>query len=353
MQWPNRAHDGRRTGIAGAALVCAGALIAPPAIAAEEAVSAKLLFDDAIERMQTGDFDRACPALAQSQALDPHPGTLFALADCEAFRHHFAAAYARYGEYLSVHAALPRDKQLRQGTRAKEASEKRAELEGKLAEVTLALPSDAPDGTTATLDDVPLAANALETPARLDPGEHVVVTLAPGYYRSVHRFTVAEGDKLALTLKLGSPATHAPERAEDLAPKAHAPVAAATHDLHRTTALVAGGVGVAGLVVGTITGALMFSKQEAIAEGCQDAGGGVAKCTAAGADAGNSAKALGAVATVGFVTALVGAGVAIVAITTRPGDGGQDARTARRGRIELGALGVGPTGVLLGARGKL
>jgi hypothetical protein len=353
MQWSNRTHDGRSSRAVGVALACAAAVLAPPAIGAEEAVSAKLLFDDAIERMQSADYDRACPALAQSQALDPHPGTLFALADCEAFRHHRAAAYARYGEYLNVYATLPREKQLRQGTRPKEASEKRAELERALVEVTLALPPDAPDGTTVTLDDVLLGADSLDAPARLDPGAHVVVTLAPGHFRTVQRFTVAEGEKLALTLRVGSLATHAPERVEDRASNAHAPVAAAPGDLHRTTAFVAGGVGAAGLVLGTITGALMLSKQGAIAEGCRDAGSGVAKCTTAGADAGNSAKALGAVATVGFVTALVGAGVAIVAITTRPSDGGDNARSARRGRIELGALGVGSSGMILGARGRL
>src|SRR5262245_2386168 len=82
---------------------------------------AELAFDRGIEHMQAGRFAEGCPLIEQSYTLDPRPGTLFALADCEVQNGRLATADARYDEYLRMYEALPREKKLKQGTRERDA----------------------------------------------------------------------------------------------------------------------------------------------------------------------------------------------------------------------------------------
>lgn len=316
-----------------------GALSLAPAARADDRDAAKALFDQGVAAMTEKKYDEACPALEKSLALDPYPGTLFALADCEAFRGRAAAAFRRYGEYLEVYAALPRDKQLRQGTREKEATSKRAELEKAVAIATVTLPADAPAGTAVTLDGAPLAGKDLAAPAVLDPGEHVWTTRAPGGPETEQRVTLEKGEKRAIELEVRPAETQGP---------APPPVAAPSGPSgRRVAAFVTGGVGVAGLVLGGVTGGLMLAQADAIHAGCKDAEGGVAVCTEAGARAGNDAKTFGLVATVGFAAGLALTGAAVVLFATEP----------RRGKPSAARLGVtvvplGPLGAAAGVQGS-
>jgi hypothetical protein len=71
-------------------------LLAAPAAAGDKE-TAKGLFDRGIDQMEAGHYDKACPDIAESYRLDPQPGTLFTLAECEVKRGRLATAVAHSG----------------------------------------------------------------------------------------------------------------------------------------------------------------------------------------------------------------------------------------------------------------
>jgi hypothetical protein len=308
--------------------------------------TAKGLFDRAVEQMDAKAYDKACPALDQSYQLDPKPGTLFALADCEAARGHVAAAYARYGQYLSVYAALGPDKQKKQGTRQKEAGDARAALAPQVPEIRITVSPGAPAGTVVTCDGKDVDPGAIGGPLQLDPGEHVLTARAPGGAATEQRVTLARGDKRSVTLVVqGSAPADAAAGAHETATPAEP---AAGPSGRRIAAYVIGGAGALGVVIGAVTGGLMLSKKGAISMGCKDLGNGVESCTPAGAAAGNSAKTLGAASSAGFVLGLVGLGVGAALFFTEPKPGAAQGGAAS---ISLGLISLGPE-TTAGLRGR-
>src|SRR5262245_38544408 len=91
-------------------------LIAPRIAGAAD--PAEEAFDRGLALMKEGRFDEGCPAIAESQRLDPRPGTLFTLSECEARRGRIATAVAHYKEFVALVDALPKDKRERQKKRA-------------------------------------------------------------------------------------------------------------------------------------------------------------------------------------------------------------------------------------------
>src|SRR5262249_36438330 len=119
-----------------AAFVLASLAAALPASAGDPAV-AKILFDQGVDLMELGQYERACPNIAESYKLDPRPGTLFALAECESKWGHVATAVARYEEYLALFATLPPDKRASQREREATATSQKALLASQVPRLTL------------------------------------------------------------------------------------------------------------------------------------------------------------------------------------------------------------------------
>jgi len=207
------------------------------------------LFDLGLADMEAGRFETGCPALEQSYQLDPHPGTLFTLAECEAKRGHLADAVTRYDAYLALVATLPPDKKQKQGERLKVALAQRDRLGPKVAELTLVLPPDAPAGTRVTRDGAPVASAWLGTPVVVDPGEHVASTKAPGGPVTEVRIKLGAGEKRAIALEV---------RETTGAPTPAAPAAQATEPSSgpNKSVLIAGGAvaGAAAIVGGALIG---------------------------------------------------------------------------------------------------
>jgi hypothetical protein len=179
-----------------------GALLCPTAALAAEPDSAQALFDLGMKAMEAGRYGKACPALEASLKLDPRPGVLFTLAECEAQRGRAATATARYDEFLALYANLPPDKKAKQAEREKAARAQRAALATKIAGLTVTLPPGVPPGTIVTRDGTTLAQSDLGVSIPVDPGEHVLAAKAPDGTVTETRVTLGAGEKKALTLAM-------------------------------------------------------------------------------------------------------------------------------------------------------
>jgi hypothetical protein len=307
---------------------------------------AQVTFDRGVADMERGRFERACPSIEESYKLDPRPGTLFTLAECEAGRGRLATALKRYRDYLAFWTALPADKRQKQGDRAETARRQQVALLPLVPELTLALSTSAPSGTLVIRDGEVVPAAALRVPSPVDPGEHVVTAQAPGGSVTEVRITVAKGEKRSVVLEVRVAEVSPSAPAER--PVAVAPLAEAGTSGQRIGAFVVGSAGLAGVVVGAIAGGVAVAKKSVVDKEC-GLDGIAAACTADGKAAADSLKAFGTVSTVGIVLGLAGVVAGVSLFTTAPK---AKAKAAGKGlRVRPEVLAMGPRGAALGVQG--
>lgn len=211
---------------------------------------AEVAFDRGIEHMEAGRFARACPLIEESYKLDPQPGALFTLAECEAGRGRLATALARYEEYLVMHASLPLEKKLKQGDRERDARRQRDALAEQAPRLTLVLSEKAPSGTIVTLDGATLSDVELGVSLAHDPGEHMVTVQVPGGPVTKFPVKMSARESRNILLTVEEPPQPSQKLPLTLAPSISPPQGDAGVPMKHIGAAIAGGVGVAGLGVG-------------------------------------------------------------------------------------------------------
>lgn len=297
-----------RAGVIAALLAAAG-----PAAAAPDAAEA--LFNDGFAHMKAGRLEQACPAIEASYRLDPRPGTLFTLAECEGRRGRIATAMRHYRAYLAFYEAFPPERKAQQRERARIS---RAEIEAHRREVpklTIRLPEGAPAGTRVTRDGDRITEAMLGLALPLDPGEHVLRAEAPGGKVVEERVQIEKGEAKEIVLD--------PLKAADkpVAPPRSIGLSATTKDPspdggvsgRRAAAWAAGGAGLVGLLIGGIAGGLAIAKKGVVDENCDGP-----RCNQAGFEAANSMDTLGTVSTIGIGVGAAGAGAGLVLFLTEP-----------------------------------
>ena len=347
----------------GAALSLAFLASAAPARA--ESDPAEALFQQGVKEMEAGHYETACPRIEQSYRIDPRIGALFALAECESKRGRTATAVARYEEYLTRHGSLPRDKKAKQGDRALVARRQVDLLRPDLPRLTLVLPREAPRDMVVRCDGATVAEDALGAPIPLDPGPHVISTSTSGGALSKVRLTIARGQQMRLVLTVAASPVAAPPPlgASPAAPETPpAPVAATgAHptSARRVGAYVAGGIGLAGLVVGGVFGGLALGQKSTVDARCTPtADPGTLGCHHDGYQASRSLQQFGLWSTVGFAAGLAGGVVAVVLIATEPARPKSDALASgprtppnRRLTAAAGLLSASPGATTIGIEG--
>ena len=303
-----------RLGVAGM-LVCSTWSVAARA---GDSAAAQALFDKAVADLEQGQAATACPAFAESQRLDPRPGTLFALADCEVALGLIASALGHYQEYVGWVSRLPVDSQERHAERVALSRAQIEALQPKVPTLTLVISPSAPAGFRIERNGVPLQGAALGVALPIDPGQHVIVTHAPGVPEERLTITLEAGEskRLELPLQPSTPPPTAPPVTEPTKvpdpPAAPPPEDRASSQ--KTLGYVAGAVGIAGLVVGSITGALVLGKKATVDEECS---GNVCK-SAKGKEAADSGQSLATVSTIGFVVGVAGLATGVTLVLTAP-----------------------------------
>lgn len=306
-----------------------------------------------MEHLKAGQYAKACPAIAESQRLDPHPGSLFTLAVCEERWGHIASAVTHYGAYLPVYDRLSKAEQLQQGRRPEEAKNRIAALTPDVPELTLLLPpSGLLAGTIVKRDDAVLSDASFGISLPVDPGEHVVTTQAPGGPVWEQRLTIDKKDKKTLALEVKSPPPpQAKSEAKAPPPEVNPPPTVDTSG-RRVGAYVIGGVGLAGLALGAVMGGLTFAQKSTVSAHCGKAIGasdGLA-CDQTGFTAVKTGRTMGLVSSIALGVGAAGVGAGAIFLLTAPTS--PKPVTGGSGRwMSAGVLGATPEGAVLGVHG--
>lgn len=286
-------------------------LAAPEARAQERSPSAAdALFESAREAMARGDFSTACPRFAESHRLDPAPGTLLNLAQCEENEGKLASSYAHLVEAIET---LPAG-----DFRLDYARERLAALKPRVPTVTLTL-AQGSSAARVFRDDLELREGSFGVPLPLDPGQYTFVVRADGRIDAREELTLTEGQQATLTLTVG--------------PEAPAPSRASTASRPRALAYASLGVGGAGVVAGVVTG-LLFANAASTYEAHCDALG----CDDEGLRAASRGKTLNIVSPVAFGVGAAGLAAGVYLLLRSPTT---SAAGARQGAVTLSPE-VGP-----------
>ena len=268
-----------RSPVVATVLVVASLAFVPSANAAPS--EGEVLFREGRAAMQQKDFDKACLKFTESQKKDPAPGTSLNLGDCEEQRGHLVAASDAFVAAAAGFSTA--DKKKYAQSRADTVDRRIPRLTVRTSVKTPGLVVRA--GSTALV---------IDTETKMDPGEVALRAEAPRKKPKDLKATLHEGKNLEVDIgaledvKLEIVATRT-----TVAP---AKPKTSTERL-RTISLVGGGVGVASLLVGGVTGILSLKKASTVKEHC-DAN---LACDGEGVDAASSGHTFSTVSTITLV----------------------------------------------------
>jgi serine/threonine-protein kinase len=271
--------------------------------------TAEALYQQGHDLVEKGDYEHACPKLAESLRLDPGIGVMLHLASCWEKSGKTASAWAQYREAEQV--------AVRSGDSRADVARKRADaLEPRLHRLTVTVAAPV-DGLALARDGAPVGAAQWGTAVPVDPGEHVIVAVAPGKQRWEGKVVTPDqaGASTITVPALADAATSAAPPPATGAPPAVASTNSGTPDAppelspasgmgtQRILALVAGGVGVVGVGVGSVFGILTKSKlDQSNSQGCNAS---TNHCNQTGASLRSDAQSDGTISTVSFIVGAV------------------------------------------------
>jgi hypothetical protein len=302
------------------------AVLASPRLLAQEA-AAEALFDSGRQAMAAGDFPKACQQFRESRRLDPAVGTDFNLADCEEKRGQLATAWQLF---RAVEQRLPSSDE-----RQVIARDRARALEGRVPKLTLHLGAAAPRDATIRDGNVALGAASFDVALPMDPGPHELVVSAPGYEPKSFPITLAEAEIRTVEVTPGARASASAGSSGETLPASPASVAGAESKGSgtRTLGFVLGGVGVAGLAVGGVSGLMVLGKKKTVDAHCDDR----KVCSQTGTDAASAGHTLQIISNVGWVVGVVGVGVGAYFVLSGPSGSSSPSTTAAITPIPAGA----------------
>jgi hypothetical protein len=305
---------------------------------ADNAAAANALFDEGKRLMQAGRYAEACPKFADSQRLDPGVGTILNLAACYEKNGQTASAWSAY----RAAAAAARDKG--QSTREQAAREAVARLEPGLSKVIVTVtPQPEADALTVLLDGTSIPPGLRGIPTPVDAGNHRLEASGLGKKPWSSAFTVKSAATTPMLVPVleSAPAQPAADAAKTTSQGQTASAEPRDGKSQRTVALIVGGVGVAGVAVGTVFGLMANANNSKADPLCSTSD----HCTDEGKSYVDTAHSQATVSTVAF--AIGGAGLlgGTILWLTAP-------RAQERGPSVGVVPTVGPDGAGLFARGR-
>jgi hypothetical protein len=284
--------------------------------APRDPVAAEELFLAGRTAMDQGDLQTACKRFAESERLDPAPGTLINWAECLSRRGEVASSWLKWREALE---ALPQADERRAG-----AADRIRALEPRVPRLEIRLSPDVPAGAVVQRDGVVVDPALFGLPIPVDPGPHRIAVVAPGRVTHESVETLSEAERRAIVVRAGSPL---PPLAGPLAPRP-------PHPLSRPAPVagwIVAGIGAAGLVTGATFGILAITEKGRMEDHCSRSSGSLF-CDGAGLTAAHVGQSYATIANVAVPVGLLGLGVGGVMIWS-------NARNADRSVLRAGPLG--------------
>lgn len=306
-------------------LLAAAVLAQAPLAHAQDADK---LFKSARKLVEAGDYTHACPMFAESERLEPAPGTLLNLADCE----------KNVGQLLSAqeHYRLAASGFPKNDPRRAFCAKKADDLDARIAHVTLRLAPGVPDGTVVKRDGVVFGDLGKSVP--MDPRTTSIVVTAPGRVDHSYPLTIKDADSLDLTLQVGD--VEAPRvevvRVEGNVTPPETPTPTTSSSPLRPAGIVVASVGVVSLAAGVVTGLMALDRANTVKTHCNTTTNICLDQT--GYDAAQDGRVLSPVSTVTFIVGgvLAAAGAVLFIV------GGKHAHAATRALLSPT---IGPSGV--------
>jgi hypothetical protein len=224
-----------------------------------------------------------------------------------------------------------------------EASERARSLQTELSYLTIRVPQPVP-GIRVSRNGEPVSAGSFGARIPVDPGRFVIEASAPGHVPVRRQVTVGmRNDQKVVELPRLEPEASAAAATQPVgvAPPREAPAAAASGS--NAGAWIAGAVGVTGLTVGGVFGALALSSDASARRSCDDR---TTDCPRLAIDQAETRDRQALISTLG-----VGVGLAGMAVATWLFLTGADESDAEPAALSAGAS-VGPGGLILSARGR-
>jgi hypothetical protein len=295
-----------------------------PATAGDAPNTGKDLFQRGRHAMNDGQYDLAVRYFEQSQEIEPALGNLLNIAVCEERLGRVASALGHLREALAQ--ASPGDK------RRPLVAERIAELEKRVALVTLRL--EGPEGTdvTVSLDGRPLGRADLGKVLTVDPGAHALECAGPQGERCAQLFTLSAGEKSERAVIVTTPAPPTVE----LAPKdppappqvsKDAPVAPQPAAKSRALAFGLGALGIAGIGTSLVTGLMVIDRKKEMEGNCLQG-----RCNPEGIAAAESGKTLSLVSTLAMGVGVIAIGSSAYLLLSAP--------TSKNGMTTLSFVGA-------------
>lgn len=283
-------------------------------------VAAEALFQKALEALDAGDWDGACPKFDASMQLDPTVATLLNIAKCHEHQGKLASAWSDYEKALVLNRDTVGEERRKQlDTYARDA---KLRLEARLPRLRVVI-ADPPPGLEVRRDGEPLPAAAVGEAIPTDPGERVISVTAPGFNEVERRVTLEEGKTAELVIELehapDAPAVApVPTHSPPVPPEAPPPPPRSDGGISARTAigLGLGGLGLLGVGVGAVTGVMTISTASDLEEQCPDP----KQCTPAGLDLASEGTTLSTVSTIAFAVGTVSLGVGLYLVLTDDGE---------------------------------
>lgn len=306
---------GSRSAATAAAIVLALACMTRAAHAAPTAAereTARQLMEDARDKVERSDLKGALESFKAADDIMQVPTTGFEVGRIQ----------VALGRLIEGRETLARVRRIPKAPNEPAPFERAREAAGALYDdLAPRIPSlrlevrNAKDEVAITVDDVPVAAAVAKVPFKVNPGRHVVVAKS-GAATARQEVEVAERETKDVVLQLGS--------AETAATPAPAPPPDGKEG-RAMSPLVYVGFGVAGVgvIAGSVTGLMMFSKKSALEEGCtQDK-----LCPPETKSDYDAAYTAATISTVSFIVAGLGAGVGLYGLlSSKPASSGSAAR---------------------------
>lgn len=282
---------------------------AQPSAAQKE--TARGLMAEARELRERGDLQGALTRFSAADSLMGVPTTGFEMAATQADLGKLVEARETLRRVLALPQSPDDPEPFHEARRNARALDQR--LQSRIGALHFVVTGvAASESLVVTVDGETIPVAALGLPFRVNPGRHVVIARAGGR-EAKNEIDALESRtvKVELPLAAQQAAVAAPVQLDE-APAAAAPAAQPASEQAAPVAsskvpvvtYVAGGVGIAGILVGGITGMMAVSHKNAAARDCVDG-----KCPPSTWDDLDSARSLAAVSTVGFVVGAVGLGV--------------------------------------------